>query len=42
MPPSGARSARRPGLTVLAGYAGFDGVELTDQTGDQVYVCTRA
>ena len=30
------------GLTVLAGYSGFDGVELTDQTGDQVYVCTCA
>ena len=30
------------GLMVLAGYSGFDGVELTDQTGDQIYVCTCA
>jgi SAM-dependent methyltransferase len=30
------------GLTVLAAYAGFEGADLTDETGDQVYVCTRA
>ena len=29
------------GLTVVAGYAGFEGVGLNDQTGDQVYVCER-
>jgi SAM-dependent methyltransferase len=30
------------GLDVIAAYSGFDGVELIDQTGDQVYVCGRA
>jgi SAM-dependent methyltransferase len=30
------------GLEVLAAYAGFEGLELTDHTGDQVYVCGRA
>ena len=30
------------GLKVLASYAGFDGAQLADQTGDQIYVCTRA
>ena len=29
------------GLTVTAAYAGFEGKALIDQTGDQVYVCTR-
>jgi SAM-dependent methyltransferase len=33
---------REAGLTVEAAYAGFDGIELTDQTGDQVYVCRGA
>jgi SAM-dependent methyltransferase len=30
------------GLKVQAAYSGFEGSKLTDQTGDQVYVCTRA
>jgi SAM-dependent methyltransferase len=30
------------GLEVIAAYAGFEGTELVDQTGDQVYVCARA
>ena len=29
------------GLELLAAYAGFEGAELADQTGDQVYVCER-
>lgn len=29
------------GLTVTAAYSGFEGIELLDQTGDQVYLCTR-
>ena len=33
---------REAGLDVVAAYAGFDGIDLIDQTGDQVYVCTRA
>ena len=30
------------GLAVVQAYAGFEGVELSDQTGDQIYVCERA
>ena len=30
------------GLKVIAAYAGFEGAPLTDETGDQVYVCERA
>jgi SAM-dependent methyltransferase len=33
---------REAGLAVVAAYSGFDGIDLIDQTGDQVYVCTRA
>jgi SAM-dependent methyltransferase len=33
---------REAGLRVVAAYSGFDGIDLIDQTGDQVYVCTRA
>jgi SAM-dependent methyltransferase len=29
------------GLTVLAAHSGFDGDPLTDQTGDQVFICQR-
>ena len=29
------------GLDMITAYAGFEGVELVDQTGDQVYVCTH-
>jgi SAM-dependent methyltransferase len=29
------------GLKIVSAYAGFEGEPLTDQTGDQVYVCTR-
>jgi SAM-dependent methyltransferase len=29
------------GLNVAAAYAGFQGEELIDQTGDQIYVCER-
>jgi SAM-dependent methyltransferase len=32
---------REAGLDVVAAYSGFDGIDLTDQTGDQVYVCAR-
>ena len=30
------------GMTVIAAYAGFEGARLSDETGDQVYVCGRA
>jgi SAM-dependent methyltransferase len=33
---------REAGLDVLAAYSGFDGVDLIDQSGDQIYVCTRS
>jgi len=36
------RLCEEAGLEVLEAYAGFGGVELIDQTGDQVYVCGRA
>jgi hypothetical protein len=29
------------GLNVTAAYAGFQGAELSGQTGDQIYVCER-
>jgi SAM-dependent methyltransferase len=32
---------REAGLDVVSAYSGFDGIDLTDQTGDQVYVCSR-
>jgi hypothetical protein len=35
------RLCEEAGLDVIAAYSGFDGTDLTDQTGDQVYVCTR-
>jgi len=36
------RLCEEAGLDVIAAYSGFDGTDLIDQTGDQVYVCTRA
>jgi SAM-dependent methyltransferase len=35
------RLCEEAGLDVIAAYSGFDGTDLIDQTGDQVYVCTR-